>query len=153
MARDRAKHDDVFHFECREVLCEICDQLGLGADGGVSDSWADHTSLIKDSEQVDDMRLADGIHFLPYMKKKMIKAKNAFYSCVLLIGTVLGLYGIELIPKQLRFSPVERQADEIRARSNPMRNVLTGTKTGVRTQSAPGSWSRKRVSLSLTHEN
>ena len=30
-----------------------------------------------------------------------------------------------------------------------MRNVVTGTKTGVRTQSAPGSWSNKRVSRKL----
>ena len=42
----------------------------------------------------------------------MIRVKNAFYSCVLLIGTVLALYGTSFVSVQSRRTYLEPSKEE-----------------------------------------
>ena len=42
----------------------------------------------------------------------MIRVKNAFFSCVLLIGTVLALYGTNLMNVQRRMASIEPTSGE-----------------------------------------
>ena len=62
----------------------------------------------------------------------MIRVKNAFYSCVLLIGTVLALYGTTFISVQSRAASLEPSQEE------KVAHLMTEQRTRRERHGSPG---------------